>query len=142
MMKFGQQSLIMFWFMVQPNFSHFSVASDNSVDVHYHTVDVITESYCRCFRTLRQSSSLSCLLFCDRIFTSVEGGGRHPTFTQQQEGMIVDMVIQSNTIRLREIQVTEDDVNFEVINPVSLSTTDHLLTCNRVTIEQVYRVQL
>lgn len=63
-------------------------------------------------------------------------------FTQQQEGMIVDMVAQNNTIRLREIQqrVVEDNVNFEGINAVSLATLDRVLKRNRVRMKQVYRV--
>lgn len=63
-------------------------------------------------------------------------------FSQQQEALIVDMVRQNNAIRLREIQqrVVEDNVNFEGINSVSLSTIARVLHCNRVRMKQVYRV--
>lgn len=52
------------------------------------------------------------------------------------------MVLQSNAIRLREIQqrVIEDNVNFDGINSVSLSTIDRVLTRNRLSMKQVYRV--
>lgn len=63
-------------------------------------------------------------------------------FSQQQEALIVDMVRQNNAIRLREIQqrVVEDNLNFEGINIVSLSTTAHVLHHIRVRMKQVYRV--
>lgn len=63
-------------------------------------------------------------------------------FNQQQEALIVDMVMQNNAIRLREIQqrVVEDNTNFEGINSVSLSTIDRVLQRNRVRTKQVYRV--
>lgn len=63
-------------------------------------------------------------------------------FTQQQELLIVDMVRQHNAIRLREIQqrVVEDNVNFEPINSVSLSTIARVLHRNRVRMKRVYRV--
>ncbi len=53
-------------------------------------------------------------------------------FSQQQETIIVNMVLQNNLIRLREIQqrVEEDNVNFEGINCVSLSTIDRVLKRN------------
>ena len=61
-------------------------------------------------------------------------------FSQQQETIIVNMVLQNNLIRLREIQqrVEEDNVNFEGINSVSLSTIDRVL--KRKSLKQAYRV--
>lgn len=63
-------------------------------------------------------------------------------FSQPQETLIVDMVLQNNAIRLREIQqrVVQDNVNFEGINSVSLSTIDRVLQRNRIRMKQVYRV--
>lgn len=63
-------------------------------------------------------------------------------FSPHQETLIVDMVRQNNTIRLREIQqkVIEDHVNFEGINSVSLSTIDRVLKRNRMRMKQLYRV--
>ncbi len=63
-------------------------------------------------------------------------------FSQQQETIIVNMVLQNNLIRLREIQqrVEEDNVNFEGINSVSLSTIDHVLKRNLISLKQAYRV--
>ncbi len=63
-------------------------------------------------------------------------------FSQQQETIIVNMVLQNNLIRLREIQqrVEEDNVNFEGINSVSLSTIDRVLKRNLISLKQAYRV--
>ncbi|XP_045889418.1 uncharacterized protein LOC123959422 isoform X2 [Micropterus dolomieu] len=63
-------------------------------------------------------------------------------FSQQQETIIVNMVLQNNLIRLREIQqrVEEDKVNFEGINSVNLSTTDRVLKRNLISLKQAYRV--
>ncbi len=62
--------------------------------------------------------------------------------SQQQETIIVNMVFQNNLIRLREIQqrVEEDNVNFEGINSVSLSTIVRVLKRNLISLEQAYRV--
>lgn len=49
-----------------------------------------------------------------------------------------DMVIQ-NTIRLRKTRMIEDNVTFEGIITVSLSTIDHVLKRNRVRMKQVFR---
>ena len=63
-------------------------------------------------------------------------------FSQHQETLIVDMVRQNNAIRLHEIQqrIVEDNVDFEGINSVSLSTIDRLLQRNKIRMKQVYRV--
>lgn len=63
-------------------------------------------------------------------------------FSQQQETIIVNMVLQNNLICLREIQqrVEEDNVNFEGINSVSLSTIDRVLKRNLISLKQAYRV--
>ena len=68
--------------------------------------------------------------------------GRRGMFSQQQETIIVNMVLQNNLIRLREIQqrVEEDNVNFEGINSVSLSTIDRVLKRNLISLKQAYRV--
>lgn len=63
-------------------------------------------------------------------------------FSPHQETLIVDMVCENNTIKLREIQlrIIEDNVHFEGIDRVSLSTVDHVLKRNRPCMQQLYRV--
>ncbi len=70
------------------------------------------------------------------------GGGRVAMFTPAQETLIVDMVRENNTIRLREIRdrVIADNVNFENIDNVSLATIDRVLRRQRVRMKQAYRV--
>ncbi len=65
-------------------------------------------------------------------------------FSQQQETIIVNMVLQNNLIRLREIQqrVEEDNVNFEGNQQWSLSTIDRVLKRNLISLKQAYRVPL
>ena len=69
-------------------------------------------------------------------------GGRTPLFTAQQEILIVDMVRENNTIRLREIKerVIADNVNFGGIDRVSLATIDRLLRRQQLRMKQAYRV--
>ncbi|GAA6099147.1 uncharacterized protein LOC113635738, partial [Tachysurus ichikawai] len=100
---------------VQPNVSRFSVAT--------------------IVRTFREEN---------RIARLQHAGGRTGMFSQQQEALIVDMVLQNNAIRLREIQerVVEDNANFEGMNSVSLSTIDRVLKGNRLRMKQVYRVPI
>ncbi|XP_078025794.1 uncharacterized protein LOC144463914 [Epinephelus lanceolatus] len=78
----------------------------------------------------------------NRIERLPHGGGRTGMFSPHQETLIVDMVRENNTIKLREIQqkIIEDHVNFEGINSVSLSTVDRVLKCNRLRMKQVHRV--
>ncbi|XP_039593508.1 uncharacterized protein LOC120516116 [Polypterus senegalus] len=63
-------------------------------------------------------------------------------FSPHQETLIVDMVRENNTIKLREIQlrIIEDHVHFEGIDSVSLSTVDRVLKRNRLRMKQLYRV--
>ena len=77
-----------------------------------------------------------------RIERRPHEGGRTRMFSQHQETLIVDMVRQNNAIRLHEIQqrIVEDNVDFEGINSVSLSTIDRLLQRNKIRMKQVYRV--
>lgn len=66
-----------------------------------------------------------------RIERQPNEGGRTALFSQQ-EALIVDMVLQNNAIQLCEMQqrVIEDNVNFDGINSVSLSTVDRVLPCD------------
>ncbi|XP_051816307.1 uncharacterized protein LOC127537617 [Acanthochromis polyacanthus] len=98
---------------VQPNLSRFSVAG--------------------IIRTFREDN---------RIERQPHEGGRPSMFSQQQERLIVDMVLQHNAIRLWDIQqrVIEDHINSDGINSVSLSTIDRVLQRNRLSMKQVYRV--
>ncbi|XP_028649227.2 LOW QUALITY PROTEIN: uncharacterized protein LOC114645554 [Erpetoichthys calabaricus] len=68
--------------------------------------------------------------------------GRTRMCSQHQETLIVDMVCQNTAIRLREIQqrIIEDNIHFEGINSVSLSTTDRVLQRNKIRMKQVYQV--
>ncbi|XP_039528626.1 uncharacterized protein LOC120479865 [Pimephales promelas] len=97
---------------VQPNISRCSVAS--------------------IVRTFREEN---------RIERLPHAGGRRGMFSQQQETIIVNMVLQNNLIRLREIKqrVEEDNENFEGINSVSLSTIDRVLKRNLISLKQAYR---
>lgn len=65
----------------------------------------------------------------NRIERLPHGGGRTSMFSPHQETLIVDMVRENNAIKLSEIQqkIIEDQVNFEGINSVRLSTVDRLL---------------
>ncbi|XP_076849790.1 uncharacterized protein LOC143497998 [Brachyhypopomus gauderio] len=65
-------------------------------------------------------------------------GGRPSRFTPAQEVLIVDMVRENNMIRLREIQerIICDNVNFQNIDNVSLTTIDRVLKCQRVPFER------
>ncbi|RXN25040.1 receptor-type tyrosine- phosphatase U-like protein [Labeo rohita] len=69
-------------------------------------------------------------------------GGRVAIFTAAQETLIVDMVLENNLIRLREIRdkVIADNVNFESIDDVSLATIDRVLWRQKMRMKQVYRV--
>ncbi|KAL7374465.1 hypothetical protein ABVT39_013502 [Epinephelus coioides] len=69
-------------------------------------------------------------------------GGSARLFTAQQDTAIVNMVLENNAITLKQIQrkVIEDQVVFQTINSVSLSTLDRVLRHNAVRMKQVYRV--
>ncbi|KAL7375838.1 hypothetical protein ABVT39_025002 [Epinephelus coioides] len=69
-------------------------------------------------------------------------GGSARLFTAQQDTAIENMVLENNAITLKQIQrkVIEDQVVFQTINSVSLSTLDRVLRHNAVRMKQVYRV--
>ncbi|XP_076837164.1 uncharacterized protein LOC143482637 isoform X4 [Brachyhypopomus gauderio] len=69
-------------------------------------------------------------------------GGKPSRFTPAQEVLIVDMVRENNMIRLLEIQerIFGDNVIFQNIDNVSLTTIDRVLKCQRVHMKQAYRV--
>lgn len=68
--------------------------------------------------------------FCVQCFQKMEQGFRNCV-----------LAIEKNC-KLSEIQqkIIEDQVNFEVINSVSLSTVDRVLKRNRLRMKQLYRV--
>ncbi|KAK1167267.1 hypothetical protein AOXY_G11979 [Acipenser oxyrinchus oxyrinchus] len=68
--------------------------------------------------------------------------GRGQLVTEQQETAIVDMVIQNNVIRLKNIQqrIIQDNDVFTNIHHGSLATIDHVLKRNAIRMKQVYRV--
>lgn len=63
-------------------------------------------------------------------------------FSVEQEHAIVDMVVQNNTLRLKEIQqrITQDNQLFHNIHQCSLSTIDRVLRRNAIRMKQVYKV--
>ena len=77
-----------------------------------------------------------------RIEGRVQRGGRAPIFTPLQEREIVNMVLANNAIRLREIQakIIEDQIIFQNVNQVSLSTIACILKAHQVQMKQMYRV--
>ncbi|KAK0153557.1 hypothetical protein N1851_004664 [Merluccius polli] len=78
----------------------------------------------------------------NRIEGRVQRGGRAPIFTPLQEREIVNMVLANNAIRLREIQakIIEDQIIFQNVNQVSLSTIARILKAHQVQMKQMYRV--
>ena len=77
-----------------------------------------------------------------RIEGRVQRGGRAPIFTPLQEREIVNMVLANNAIRLREIQakIIKDQIIFQNVNQVSLSTIARILKAHQVQMKQMYRV--
>jgi hypothetical protein len=69
------------------------------------------------------------------------GGGRR-LLTAEQETVLVNMVIASNAIRLREIQTqtVENQVVFQGIDSISISTIDQIVQKNHTRTKQLYRV--
>lgn len=77
-----------------------------------------------------------------RIEVREHSGGRTRLFSVEQEHAIVDMVVQNNTLRLKEIQqrITQDNQLFHNIHQCSLSTIDRVLRRNAIRMKQVYKV--
>ncbi|XP_027005558.1 uncharacterized protein LOC113644708 [Tachysurus fulvidraco] len=98
---------------VQPNLSRFTVAS--------------------VIRTFRLEN---------RTERRHHGGGRDQMFTGVQEAAIVNLVLENNEIRLREIQshIIQDNTLFNNIQRVSLSTLARLLKRNQIRMKQLYKV--
>lgn len=69
-------------------------------------------------------------------------GGRARLFTEQQENAVVDMVIQNNAIRLKDIQqkIIQDNEVFHNIQHCSLATIDRVLKRKAISMKQVYKV--
>ncbi|XP_048037670.1 uncharacterized protein LOC125262865 [Megalobrama amblycephala] len=78
----------------------------------------------------------------NRIEVREHSGGRTRLFSVEQEHAIVDMVVQNNTLRLKEIQqrITQDNQLFHNIHQCSLSTIDRVLRRNTIRMKQVYKV--
>ncbi|XP_070291185.1 uncharacterized protein [Salvelinus sp. IW2-2015] len=70
------------------------------------------------------------------------GGGRGQMFTGVQEAAIVNLVLENNEIRLREIQshIIQDNTIFNNIQRVSLSTLARILKRNQIRMKQLYKV--
>lgn len=69
-------------------------------------------------------------------------GGRRRLLTAEQETALVNMVIANNAIRLRDIQtqIVEDQVVFQGIDSISISTIDRIVQKNHIRTKQLYRV--
>ncbi|XP_042604335.1 uncharacterized protein LOC122141313 [Cyprinus carpio] len=78
----------------------------------------------------------------NRIEVREHSGGRTRLFSVEQEHAIVDMVVQNNTLCLKEIQqrITQDNQLFHNIHQCSLSTIDRVLRRNAIRMKQVYKV--
>ncbi|XP_048019756.1 transcription termination factor Rho-like [Megalobrama amblycephala] len=78
----------------------------------------------------------------NRIEVREHSGGRTRLFSVEQEHAIVDMVVQNNTLRLKEIQqrITQDNQLFHNIHQCRLSTIDRVLRRNAIRMKQVYKV--
>lgn len=63
-------------------------------------------------------------------------------FTGVQEAAIVNLVLENNEIRLREIQshIIQDNTLFNNIQRVSLSTLARILKRNQIRMKQLYKV--
>ncbi|XP_045560151.1 uncharacterized protein [Salmo salar] len=98
---------------VQPNFSRFTVAC-------------VIRTFRLEYRTERRN----------------HGGGRGQMFIGVQEAAIVNLVLENDEIRLREIQshIIQDNTIFNNIQRVSLSTLAHILKRNQIRMKQLYKV--
>ncbi|KAL1247854.1 hypothetical protein QQF64_023230 [Cirrhinus molitorella] len=98
---------------VQPNLSRFTVAS-------------VTRTFRLENRTERRH----------------HGGGRGQMFTGVQEAAIVILVLETNDIRLQEMQshIIQDNTLFNNIQRVSLSTLARILKRNQIRMKQLYKV--
>lgn len=69
-------------------------------------------------------------------------GGRGRIFTDVQETAVIDMVIASNAINLREIRdrVLRDNTTFASVNTVSTTTIARVLEKHKVRMKQLYKV--
>lgn len=77
-----------------------------------------------------------------RIGRQPQVGGRRKLLNEQQEQEICNMVIANNAITLRQIRnaILLDNVMFQNINSISISTIDRVLKKHQMTMKQIYRV--
>ncbi|XP_039608400.1 uncharacterized protein LOC120528320 isoform X1 [Polypterus senegalus] len=78
----------------------------------------------------------------NRIGRQPQVGGRRKLLNEQQEQEICNMVIANNAITLRQIRnaILLDNVMFQNINSISISTIDWVLKKHQMTMKQIYRV--
>ncbi|XP_053337077.1 uncharacterized protein LOC128509381 isoform X1 [Clarias gariepinus] len=78
----------------------------------------------------------------NRIGRQPQVGGRRKLLNEQQEREICNMVIANNAIKLRQIRnaILLDNVMFQNINSISISTKDRVLKKHQMTMKQIYRV--
>ncbi|RXN23239.1 hypothetical protein ROHU_023054 [Labeo rohita] len=78
----------------------------------------------------------------NRIGRQPQVGGRRKLLNEQQEREICNMVIANNAITLRQIRnaILLDNVIFQNINSISISTIDRVLKKHQMTMKQIYRV--
>lgn len=77
-----------------------------------------------------------------RIGRQPRTGGRGKLLSEQQEQEICNMVMANNAITLRQIcaAILQDNVIFQNVNSISISTIDRILSKHRMTMKQLYRV--
>ncbi|XDV25490.1 hypothetical protein PO909_029406 [Leuciscus waleckii] len=78
----------------------------------------------------------------NRIGRQPQVGGGRKLLNEQQEQEICNMVIANNAITLRQIRnaILLDNVMFQNINSISISTIDRVLKKHQMTMKQIYRV--
>ncbi|XP_078029674.1 uncharacterized protein LOC144466487 [Epinephelus lanceolatus] len=82
--------------------------------------------------------------FCreNRIGRQPRTGGRRTLLSREQERDICNIVMANNAITLREIRNTiiQDNLIFQNINTISISTIDRVLKKHEMSMKQLYRV--
>ncbi|KAL7403326.1 hypothetical protein ABVT39_027823 [Epinephelus coioides] len=78
----------------------------------------------------------------NRIGRQPRTGGRRTLLSREQEQEICNIVMANNAITLREIHNTiiQDNLIFQNINTISISTIDRVLKKHEMSMKQLYRV--
>ncbi|XP_078027192.1 uncharacterized protein LOC144464339 [Epinephelus lanceolatus] len=78
----------------------------------------------------------------NRIGRQPRTGGRRTLLSREQEQEICNIVMANNAITLREIcnTIIQDNLIFQNINTISISTIDRVLKKHEMSMKQLYRV--